>query len=86
MTEFKEKEVIVIEESLLESVIADLISMLALCGVAAFGIWIGSAAAEWVGIVLVLWWMVGTGRRIGERMTVAEAIAYLNEVESPQND
>lgn len=76
-------EVIVIRESLGESIAKDVSSVAALTAAVSLGVWLESSAMQWIGGVL---WIIAIVSRLlrllkDNRMSIEEARAFLDELE-----
>lgn len=77
-------QVIVLKEPLGLSIVRDLVSTACLIGAVGLGVWIDSAALQWVaGIVWLLWLPVKAMALLGNsKMTIEQARKKLDEIEA----
>jgi len=78
-------KVIVIQESLVESVLRDILTNVMLIAVVGLGVFLESAALQWIaGVMWIITVLALVSRMMGNnrRMTTAEAIEYLQERET----
>lgn len=79
-----ETEVIMVRESLRESVMKDISSVAALTGAVSLGVYLESSAMQWIGGIL--WMLVVTSRLLrfvkDNRMSIEEARAFLDKLEA----
>lgn len=76
-------EVIIIRESLGESIAKDVASVAALTAAVSLGVWLESSAMQWIGGVL---WIIAIVSRLlrllkDKRMSIEDARAFLDELE-----
>lgn len=77
-------QVILLKESLLDSIIRDLVTFLTGAGLTGLGWWIGSDAMQWFGGVLFMLSVVArtAGLASTNRLTISEARKRLDEIEA----
>ena len=77
-------KVIIIRETWAQSLISDLGTLAMFCAMLGLGVWLDSAAMQWVGGVLFLFAVISfaTAKSNGNRCTIAEARTRLDEMEA----
>lgn len=79
-----ETEVIIVRETLRESIAKDVFSVAALTAAVSLGVWLESSAMQWIGGVL--WILVVVSRLLrllkDNRMSIEEARAFLDKLEA----
>jgi hypothetical protein len=73
----------VLHEALWQSIAKDAFSTLMLLGSIGIGVWVGSATLQWFGGFIFILWVMGRAsqRDNSSRMTIAEARAFLDQIE-----
>lgn len=80
-------KVIIVRETLRESVLSDTYSLLMLFAMVVPGYLLGIAALQWIGAVLFMVWLLSVGSgKYTKRRNIAEARAYLDELEQTERN
>lgn len=81
-------EIIIIDKGeFKDRVGASLISCALLLGCVGVGVAVGSAALQWIGGLVWVFWFIGEGRRMlgeNQRKTIQEARAHLDRLEAAE--
>lgn len=72
-------EVIIIRETAVQSVVSDAVTLATFSAMIGIGIWMDSAAMQWVGGIFFFCWILA--RRKAPRLTIKEARQRLDELE-----
>lgn len=79
--------VIIVRESLRESIITDTYSLLVALAMVLPGYFLNIEPLQWLGSVLFMVWLLSAGSgKYTKRRTIAEARAYLDELESTMSN
>jgi len=73
-------KIIILRENLLESILKDFVTFGLLFLLTLYGIWTGSGALQWMGGIA--WILYILSRTTTKQMTIDEARAYLDKLES----
>ena len=87
MTEVSKKtKVIIIRETLAESLLSAAISFVSLTSMISVGVYLESSAMQWVAGIIWMLWIVGRSQSLMSRsiMTIQQAKEFLSELETRQ--
>ncbi len=76
--------IIIIRETVRESIVTDTYSLLVAFAMMLPGYFLGIEALQWLGAILFMVWLLSAGGNIKRRKTIAEARAYLDELEQKE--
>jgi len=79
--------IIIVHETLAESIAKDAVSTIALLASIAVGVWISSAALQWMAGVIWVLWIISKSMSVGSKdnwLTVEQARKRLDEIEAAE--
>lgn len=74
--------IIILRETALQSLVADAGTVGSFLSLIGIGLWLDSAALQWVGAILGFVFIIIRARGRNKRRTIAEARSYLDELEA----
>lgn len=80
--QMKEQTIIVLRETVAESLISDLGTFLTAAAIIGLGVYLQSSAMQWTGAVVFFLLAIGRSARKRQEKTIAQARAYLDELDA----
>lgn len=78
--------IIIVRETVRESIITDTYSLLVAFAMVLPGYLLDIESLQWLGSALFMVWLLSAGNNYTTRRTIAEARAYLDELEQKERD
>lgn len=79
-------DIIIIRETVRESIITDTYSLLVAFAMVLPGYLLDIESLQWLGSALFMVWLLSAGNNYTKRRTIAEARAYLDELEQKERN